>query len=1100
MTTVNKSAPGGWRARIPTVLATLMALLTLIVALAAVASAFRDRTVKVREFVEMVLIPAPPNLAYAAFLAIFAAAVARRKRLAWWILVGYFSLTLVLLALLNTIVILAPAFVFADPASVEDTPGYVVPRLVLATFIAIVLLVLLLVGRSQFPARVGRGSLWKAIGVLAALMAMFVLIGWGLVSMFPGTVTHGDRFQYTFDKVVGGALRFEMTRSGVAPGWIDLLLGAFGAVALLAALFTLFKSQRLAAAMNAWDEVRLRVLLAAHGEDDSLGYFATRRDKAVIYAPGETAAVTYRTVTGVCLASGDPIGDPADWPKAIDAWLRQARGHGWVPAVLGASEAGATAYRQAGLRVREIGDEAILLPREYTLDGREMRPVRQAVARIERAGYTARIRRHGELSASEMAAAIKRADDWRDTKTERGFSMALSRFGDADDADNVLVEAIDGIGKVRAMLSFVPWGRRGLSLDLMRRERDADNGLMEFMVTSLCREAGRLGVDRISLNFAMFRAVFEEGARIGAGPILRWWRRLLTFFSRWWQLESLYRSNVKYRPHWAPRYLCYGERRALGRVGLAAAVAEGFLSADISRVSIGRAARAKPLPGLAEALAEAATTPTVDPRTRLPEQMRVRLDKLDRLRDAGVEPYPVGFERTLACGQVARDFPDLPPDANTGRFVAVAGRVMLLRHHGKLSFATIRDWTGDLQVMVVGDSDFRHTVDIGDHLGVEGEVVTSKRGELSVLSKKWTLTAKCLHPLPDKHLGLADPEAKVRQRHLDLIVSPQARTDLRARGAVIHSLRTGLHDDGYLEVETPILQAIHGGANARPFVTHINAYDMRLYLRIAPELYLKRLCVGGVEKVFELGRTFRNEGVSFKHNPEFTMLEAYQSYADYNTMRELTMRLVRQAAVAAFDTTVITRDDHEIDLAADWPVIPIHQAISTALGEHIDPGTPRDKLRQLCEAADIPLDPQWDEGAIVLEMYERLVEHATTAPTFYSDFPTSVSPLTRQHRTDPRLAERWDLVAFGTEIGTAYSELIDPVEQRRRLTEQSLLAAGGDPEAMELDEDFLAALEYAMPPTGGLGIGVDRLVMLLTGNGIRQTLPFPLVKPTVDQP
>jgi lysyl-tRNA synthetase class 2 len=291
-----------------------------------------------------------------------------------------------------------------------------------------------------------------------------------------------------------------------------------------------------------------------------------------------------------------------------------------------------------------------------------------------------------------------------------------------------------------------------------------------------------------------------------------------------------------------------------------------------------------------------------------------------------------------------------------------------------------------------------------------------------------------------------------------------------------------------------MLQQIHGGANARPFTTHINAYDLDLHLRIAPELYLKRLCVGGLEKVFELGRTFRNEGVSHKHNPEFTMLEAYQAYADYDVMLALTRELIQGAATAAFGAPVARHGGAEHDISGHWPVRTVHDAISDALGEPVDADTGLAALRRHCDRAQIPYTADDGPGDIVLEMYERLVEERTGLPTFYKDFPTDVSPLTRQHRTDPRLAERWDLVAFGTELGTAYSELTDPVEQRRRLTAQSLRAAGGDPEAMELDEDFLDALEYAMPPTGGLGIGVDRLVMFLTGLTIRETLPFPLVR------
>jgi lysyl-tRNA synthetase class 2 len=293
-----------------------------------------------------------------------------------------------------------------------------------------------------------------------------------------------------------------------------------------------------------------------------------------------------------------------------------------------------------------------------------------------------------------------------------------------------------------------------------------------------------------------------------------------------------------------------------------------------------------------------------------------------------------------------------------------------------------------------------------------------------------------------------------------------------------------------------VLQRVHGGANARPFTTHINAYDLRLYLRIAPELYLKRLAVGGVERVFEIGRTFRNEGVDATHNPEFTMLEAYQAYADYTDMRELTRTLIVEAATAAYGAPVARRPDGgEVDLGGAWPVVGVYEAVAAVLGQPLDPATPIETLAGWARAARVPVDPSWNRGQLVLECYEHLVEGRTGVPTFYTDFPVEVSPLTRDHRGDPRLAERWDLVAFGMEIATAYSELADPLEQRRRLTAQSLLAARGDAEAMDLDEDFLTALEYAMPPTGGLGLGVDRLVMALTGRGIRETIAFPLVRP-----
>jgi lysyl-tRNA synthetase class 2 len=503
-------------------------------------------------------------------------------------------------------------------------------------------------------------------------------------------------------------------------------------------------------------------------------------------------------------------------------------------------------------------------------------------------------------------------------------------------------------------------------------------------------------------------------------------------------------------------------------------------------------------------------TPAPAPATDdLPEQMRVRREKLDRLRAAGVDPYPVGFPRTTTNAALRTAHTGLAADVATGERVGVAGRVVLSRTGGKLCFATLRDGTDDLQVMLSLDklgeerlAAWKTDIDLGDHVGVEGEVITSKRGELSVLVDRWELTAKCLRPLPDKHKGLTDPEARVRQRYVDLIVNPEAREMMHLRSRVLRSLRRTFEDRGFLEVETPMLQPIHGGANARPFKTHINAYDIDLYLRIATELYLKKLMVGGAEKVFEINRNFRNEGADATHNPEFTAIESYEAYGDYDTQAELTRALIVNAAKEALGTTVVRGLDadgveQEIDLAEPWEQVGVYPGISARLGVEISPETSVDELRKLADENGIPYEQKWGHGQIVLEMVERLLEHHATRPTFIRDYPTEVSPLTRQHRSIPGVAEKWDLVIFGTEVATAYSELVDPVEQRARLTAQSLLAAGGDVEAMQVDEDFLRALEYAMPPTGGMGMGVDRLIMLLTGKNIRETVLFPLVKPDV---
>ncbi|GAB3951374.1 lysine--tRNA ligase [Micromonospora vulcania] len=492
----------------------------------------------------------------------------------------------------------------------------------------------------------------------------------------------------------------------------------------------------------------------------------------------------------------------------------------------------------------------------------------------------------------------------------------------------------------------------------------------------------------------------------------------------------------------------------------------------------------------------------VDPADDLPEQMKVRREKRDRMLADGVEPYPVGF-RTATLAEVRARYADLPTDTASGDQAAVTGRVIFVRNTGKLCFATLRDGDGtELQAMLSLDrvgaerlEDWKRLVDLGDHVGVTGEVITSRRGELSVLADRWEMTAKSLRPLPVAHKPLSE-EARVRQRYVDLIVRPQARQMVRTRAAAVRSLRDSLHGKGFIEVETPMLQLLHGGATARPFVTHSNALNTDLYLRIAPELFLKRAVVGGVDRVFEINRNFRNEGVDSSHSPEFAMLETYQTYGDYDTMAELTRNLVQQAAIAVSGSTVVTHaDGREFDLGGEWRSVTLFGVLSEALGEEVTVRTERSRLVEYADKVGLAVDPKWGPGKLAEELFEELVVPSLEAPTFVRDYPEETSPLTRAHRSEPGLTEKWDLYVLGFELGTAYSELVDPVVQRDRLVAQAQLAARGDDEAMRLDEDFLRAMEYGMPPAGGMGMGIDRLLMALTGLGIRETILFPLVRP-----
>ncbi|MGN6446804.1 lysine--tRNA ligase [Amnibacterium sp.] len=483
------------------------------------------------------------------------------------------------------------------------------------------------------------------------------------------------------------------------------------------------------------------------------------------------------------------------------------------------------------------------------------------------------------------------------------------------------------------------------------------------------------------------------------------------------------------------------------------------------------------------------------------EQREVRLAKRARLLERGEEAYPVAVPVTDSIAAVRERFADLPTDTATGETVGLAGRIVHLRNTGKLCFAALQAGDGSrIQAMVsldrVGEeslADWKAIVDLGDQLFVSGEVITSRRGELSILVSEWRIAAKALLPLPNLHSELSE-ETRVRNRYLDLIARPAARRMVLTRATAVASLRATFAERGYIELETPMLQIQHGGASARPFVTHSNAFDTDLFLRIAPELFLKRAVVGGLERVFEINRNFRNEGADSTHSPEFAMLESYESYTDYHGIADLVQDLVQRAAVAVGGSTTVTwTDGTEFDLGGEWDRISMYPSLSAAAGVEITPETPIEELVALADRLEIEVAHPI-RGKYVEELWEHFVKPSLTRPTFVMDFPVDTSPLVRDHRSIAGVVEKFDLYVRGFELATGYSELVDPIVQRQRFVEQATLAAGGDPEAMRIDEEFLRALEFAMPPTGGLGMGIDRLLMALTGEGIRETILFPLVK------
>ena len=487
----------------------------------------------------------------------------------------------------------------------------------------------------------------------------------------------------------------------------------------------------------------------------------------------------------------------------------------------------------------------------------------------------------------------------------------------------------------------------------------------------------------------------------------------------------------------------------------------------------------------------------------LPEQLRIRREKRSAILSRGDEAYPVAVPRTASLKEIRARHAGLEIDVATGIHESLSGRVIFKRDTGKLCFATLREGDGtELQAMFSLDKvgadvldQWKSDIDIGDLVSVTGEIITSKRGELSILASSYQLAAKSLRPLPVEHKPLSE-ETRVRMRYVDLIVRPEARFNARLRPQVMKSLRESFSSREFIEVETPMLQVMHGGAAARPFKTHSNAYDIDLFLRIAPELFLKRCVVGGLERVFEINRNFRNEGADSSHSPEFAMIEAYQSYGDWNSIANLTRDLIQEAAFSVFGSHVVTHHDgRELDLGGTWREANLFDLISEGVGEEVTPQTSLDELKVIATKLGMKIDPKWITGKLAEEIFEHVTEGKLNEPIFVRGYPVDTSPLVRAHRQTPGLVEKWDLYVEGFELATGYSELIDPVIQRERLVEQAALGAKGDVEAMNLDEDFLRAMEYGIPPMCGMGMGVDRLLMALTGLGIRETILFPLVKP-----
>ena len=967
---------------------------------------------------------------------------------------------------------------------------------ILAILVAIAAVILTVWVRSAFPARIPGLACVRAGLVLASGLLITVLWAASMAALTSANVAAGlwstaGAFLRSF-----GVGRPRFYDAGPLAHWIPGSVAILMSITLIAAAYVLLRPVRTSHRWSGDQEVRLRELIADWPVTDSLTYFATRRDREALFAPSGKAAVTYRQQGAHCLVGGDPIGDPKHWPAAIAALMQHCREVGQIPVACSTSEAGARAFSDFGMTVVPLGDEAIIDVDRFDLKLASMTAVRQAVNRAHRGGIDISIRRQSNVPADELTRLGELAQAWLGGASDRGFTMALNRWGDAADRNTVIVTAHVKSEPV-ALLSFVPGGPGRISLDVMRHGPQAPNGTTEALVAQTVKWCADNGVNSVSLNFVVGRRIFAASQEIGASPVTRFNSRVLVFFDRFFQLESLYRSNQKYDPIWAPRFLCIPDSTSLLPAGIAFSMAEGFLPEVFGRIRNDETLTAEQLTRVEELSDRSPHAPDLAPARRSPV-FQHRLAHAQALGETGYAPYPIGaFE--------AQQLASLESLAAWPLDVSVSARVRRIRRHGGVMFLDLVDGAASVQAVVerstLGES-FRvweRNLDTGDIVVVMGRPGESRTGTPSVLVNHLAVVSKALVPIPFD--GITDPEFRARHRSLDLLTTPHEMTVLRQRSAVMAATRRFLNERGLTEVETPVLNTVHGGASARPFKTFINAYSTDLTLRIAPELYLKRLLVAGSGPIYEFSRNFRNEGADATHNPEFTALEAYIPFADYRVMKELTEALIKNAAFTVSGTeslmlgSVRGKDFTLTDVSHSWPMVPIEDALSEHVGRPVSMETDFDELLAIAEEHDVPILPTMGPGAVIEELYGELVEANTVSPTFYCDFPQETSPLTGPHRSKPGRVERWDLVINGMEMGTAYSELADPIEQRRRLTEQSWKAAHGDPEAMQVDEDFLSALEAGMPPAGGLGIGVDRLIMLLTQTTIRDVLTFPFVRP-----
>lgn len=976
------------------------------------------------------------SLAWSVVIGLLGLGLWQKRRAAWAVAVA----GLVLLNVGNLL------FYIFSPQTFE-TPEDMGMLFEVGTVIQALLLVIMIALHPAFTTRTRR------INVRAACLTWLIgtlvvcIMAVALVVKFPGSLVGSQRVGWALNHAALLSLVDRSFFDGHAPHAVAIVISIAAAFVLLLTLFVAVRSQQSQNSLSETDERVVRSMIKRFNQDDSLAYFATRRDKSIVYAPNGRAAVTYRVEVGCAIASADPLGEPDSWDAAIDAFTEHAREFGWIPAAMGASEVGARAYERHGLNAMHLGDEAILYTERFDLDNPEFKAVRQAIAHAERESLWMRVRRHHQIPREEMQQVEQRADSWRDTSDERGFSMALSRLGDDADGDCVLVEALKGEGNdatVVAQLSFVPWGSDGLSLDLMRRGPEAPNGAVEAMVAHLCSGEDIL-VRRISLNFAVFRKVFASETEVGVDPLTKSTRKVLVFLSRWWQMEALYRSNVKYNPEWVPRYMCFESPAALVRTSIASGIAEGFVPWIDSDDMRGHAT--VETPG-AEAAVKAMTrweSRSGKKTKKVTKQVQARISAAQKLEEEGIDPWAVLPAPTMSCAQVL--------DAEEGQAATMSGRVVAKRKFGALTFIDVADASGTCQVIVdakalpqepVPGSVVPGVIEVSDYVHIEGTTGVSKKGQPSLMAQVLRMEAKALEPVASDNKdtkkgkqGGAQGASTAKTMAQALMTNSALRQQLVDSSARMVRVRDGLHAYGFLEL---------------PATPEIDS-----------TLHLLAAVAGGADKIFTVDAARSDHRIPARQEVTHAedlirpqrVITVMSAHADAGWARRSAKGMLRSLETGEDYQVAETRSFHDA----------INDALVGAGQAGVSENCSAEAARAACQSLGLKARPDATVGSMLASIFEHKVLPTVTGSMEFYDAPADLQ-LGSALSTGESLTQGWIYVDEGEIIASGYALRTKPVAA---MADDGAAARGAESDE---EQEIMQLLQLGVPATACVSVKI----------------------------